>query len=125
MSQTRINIEQVRRMVEKPFGEFQMAFEVQLGHYDPAVEELLQLGKPQTAVAKFQTLAGSSGFMIFRKSDHGALLRIVGQQRRSLQYLLGNPLFAIEMTRHVLGATLYAPLRVLVYENEHGLTTVE
>jgi uncharacterized protein (DUF302 family) len=37
-----------------------------------------------------------------------------------VQYLVGNPLFAVEMTRHAIGAALYAPLRVLIYEDEPG-----
>lgn len=125
MSHKRITIEHVRRTVLKPFDEFQAAFEAQLGQFDPAVEELLQLRKPETAVAKLESLAGTSGFMIFRTSDHGSLLRIVGQEQKALQYLLGNPLFALEMTRHVLSAALYAPLRVLIYETEQGQTTIE
>jgi uncharacterized protein (DUF302 family) len=70
-------------------------------------------------------MVGPSGFMLFRASDHGALLRLAGQQKPSLQYLVGNPLFAVQMTQHDIRAGLYAPLRVLVYENEHGKTCVE
>jgi uncharacterized protein (DUF302 family) len=41
-----------------------------------------------------------------------------------MQYVVGNPLYAIEMTRHSIGAALYAPLRVLICE-EHGKTCIE
>ena len=54
-----------------------------------------------------------------------SLLRLVGQKRKALQYLVGNPLFAIQMTKHDIRASLYAPLRVLLYENEEGQTCVE
>jgi uncharacterized protein (DUF302 family) len=70
-------------------------------------------------------MEGPSGFMLFRTSDHGALLRLAGQQRKALQYLVGNPLFALQMTQHDIRAALYAPLRVLIYENAHGKTCVE
>ena len=70
-------------------------------------------------------MAGPSGFMLFRTSDHGALLRIAGQKRKAIQYLLGNPLFAIRMTQHDIRAGLYAPLRVLIYEGGAGQTCVE
>ena len=63
--------------------------------------------------------------MLFRTSDHGALLRLVGQKKKAVQYLVGNPLFAIQMTQHDVRAGLYAPLRVLLYENEDGKTCVE
>jgi hypothetical protein len=64
--------------------------------------------------AKIEAMAGPSGFMLFRTSDHGALLRLVG-----------NPLFALQMTQHDIRASLYAPLRVLIYENDEGQTCVE
>lgn len=63
--------------------------------------------------------------MIFRTSDHGALLGIVGQKKKAIQYLVGNPLFAVQMTQHDIRAALYTPLRVLIYENEQGKTCIE
>src|SRR5262249_3842379 len=80
---------------------------------------------PEAVRARLEGMAGSSGFMLFRISDHGALLRLVGQTKQAVQYLLGNPLFAIQMTQHDMRAGLYAPLRVLVYEDEGGKTCVE
>ena len=63
--------------------------------------------------------------MLFGKTDHGLLLSLAGQQRKGVQYVVGNPLIAIEMTRHNLAAGLYAPLRVLVYEDDRGRTCLE
>ena len=45
-------------------------------------------------------VAGSSGFMLFRTSDHGALLHPAGQMKQDVQCLVGNPLLAIPMTEH-------------------------
>ena len=42
-----------------------------------------------------------------------------------MQYEIGNPLAATEMTRHQLPAALYAPLRVVLYENEDGHSVFE
>ena len=53
------------------------------------------------------------------------LLRLAGQTKKAVQYLLGNPLFAVRMTQHDIRAGLYAPLRVLVYEDEGGKTCIE
>jgi uncharacterized protein (DUF302 family) len=92
-----------------------------LGKFDPAVYEQLRKGDdPEAVRARIEGMAGPSGFMLFRTSDHGAILRLVGQQRKAVQYLVGNPLFAVEMTRHAIGAALYAPLRVLIYEDGGG-----
>ena len=38
---------------------------------------------------------------------------------------MGNPLFALQMTQHDIRASLYAPLRVLIYEDGQGKTCVE
>jgi uncharacterized protein (DUF302 family) len=70
-------------------------------------------------------MVGPSGFMLFRTSDHGALLRMAAQKKKAMQYLVGNPLFAIQMTQHDIRAGLYAPLRVLIYEDEQEKTSIE
>ena len=70
-------------------------------------------------------MAGPSGFLLFGTTDHGALLRIVGQKRKAIQYVVGNPLFALQMTQHDIRAGLYAPLRVLLYEDDRGRTCLE
>ena len=53
------------------------------------------------------------------------MLRIVGLARKAVQYEIGNPLTASRMTQHQLPASLYAPLRVLLYENEAGRAVFE
>ena len=63
--------------------------------------------------------------MIINIFDHGADLLMVGQRRKAKQYLIGNPLVAIQITRYDIRAALYAPLRVLVFESEPGRTVVE
>jgi hypothetical protein len=62
---------------------------------------------------------------IFGERDHGALLQIAGGRRNAVQYDIGNPLTASMMTRHQLPAALYAPLRVVLFEDEHGGGTFE
>ena len=126
MSQSCIEVQHVRRTVYKSFEAFIATFEQQLGRYQPDVEKGLQEGGDSAAIkASLQSMVGPSGFMLFPTFNHGALLRLVGTPRKAMQYLVGNPLFAIEMTRHAIGAGLYAPLRVLIYESEDGKTCVE
>ena len=122
---SQISIEHVRLAVDKPYDAFRAAFEGLLGHFDPSAYEELAHGDPQAVRAKLESMTGPSGFMLFRTSDHGALLRLVGEPSKAMQYLLGNPLMAVEMTRHAIGAALYAPLRTLIYEAEGGATCVE
>jgi uncharacterized protein (DUF302 family) len=125
MKETRFTVNHVRLTADRPFTEVKVAFERRLGSFDPHVShELAQGGNPEAARARIEQMVGPSGFMLFATSDHGSLLRIVGRPRKAIQYVVGNPLFAIEMTRHSIGAALYAPLRVLIYEDD-GKTCIE
>jgi uncharacterized protein (DUF302 family) len=122
----KVTIEHIHVESEKPFGEVAAALEARMGKLDPAAYEELRSGADHEAVrARLEGMAGPSGFMLFRTSDHGALLRLAGQKKKAIQYLLGNPLFAVRMTQHDIRAGLYAPLRVLVYEDDGGKTCVE
>jgi uncharacterized protein (DUF302 family) len=123
----KVMIEHIQVETVKPFDAVTAALEALMAKLDPAVYEELRKGaEPNTVKTRLEAMVGPSGFMLFRTSDHGALLRLVGQEKkRAVQYLLGNPLFAVQMTRHDIRAALYAPLRVLVYENEAGKTCVE
>jgi uncharacterized protein (DUF302 family) len=126
MNDSRFVVDHVRLETDKPFEEVTKAFERQLGTFDPDVRKLAtESGDTEAARARIEAMAGPSGFMLFGTTDHGALLRIVGQKRKAIQYVVGNPLLALQMTQHDLRAGLYAPLRVLVYEDERGRTCLE
>ena len=122
----KIMIDHVKVRTEKPFAEVAAVLEARMGKFAPSVYEQLRNGAdPEAVRAQLERMVGPSGFMLFRTSDHGALLRLAGQTKKAVQYLLGNPLFAIQMTQHDIRAGLYAPLRVLLYEDEEGKTCVE
>jgi uncharacterized protein (DUF302 family) len=126
MTESRFSVVHVRVTSDRPFADVQAAFERRLGRFEPDVyQALVEGGDPSAIRARIEAMAGSSGFMLFSTSDHGRLLRIVDQERKAVQYLIGNPLFAVEMTRHAIGAGLYAPLRALIYEAEDGRTCIE
>jgi uncharacterized protein (DUF302 family) len=126
MSQSSFNIDHVRLTAEKPFEKFKASLEQQLGHFDPAVYKDLEVGgEPRAARDRLEAMVGPSDFMLFQTSNHGLILQLVGKPRKAMQYVLGNPLFAVEMTRYAIGAALYTPLRVLIYEAEEGQTCVE
>jgi len=54
----------------------------------------------------------------FGSRDHGDGLLTAGLRRKAVQYDIGNPLTAASMTRHALSAALYAPIRVLLREDD-------
>ena len=126
MTDTTITVAHIHRTTDKPFEDVTKAVERQLGRFDPDVyKSLAASGDTEGVRAKIEAMAGPSGFMLFGTNDHGALLRLAGQRRRAIQYVVGNPLFALQMTQHDIRASLYAPLRVLIYEDEQGKTCVE
>ena len=104
----------VRVTTTRSFAEVSMAFERQLGRFEPAV---LESSSPTEVRTRLEAMAGTSGFMLFGTFDHGALLTLFGEPRKAIQYVVGNPLFAMQMTRWKLGAGLHAPLRVLISED--------
>jgi uncharacterized protein (DUF302 family) len=125
MEVTQITVEHVRFASDKPFDEVTKDFLAQLGHEPHSDQELTTGIDPEKLRAKLKAAEGSSGFMLFTTYNHGALLRLAGQKRRAIQYVVGNPLFALEMTQHEIRDSLYAPLRVLIYEDASGKTYVE
>ena len=126
MNESRFMVDHVRLESDKPFEDVAKACERQLGRFDPDVAKpLIAGGDVEEARAKIEAMAGPSGLMLFGTTDHGALLRHAGQKRKAVQYVVGNPLVALQMTRHDIRAGLYAPLRVLLYEDERGRTCLE
>ena len=47
-------------------------------------------------------------------------MQTFGRRRNALQYEIGNPVTASKMTRYQLSSALYAPLRVVLFEDEQG-----
>jgi uncharacterized protein (DUF302 family) len=126
MNDNRFTVDHVRRTTDKPFSDVTTAFVRRLGRFEPDVYQALAAGgDAEGARARIEAMAGPSGFMLFVTQDHGALLRLAGQKRKAIQYVIGNPLFALQMTQHDIRAGLYAPLRVLIYEDETGKTCLE
>ena len=83
------------------------------------------LSNPDKVQSYLKSLEGSCGLIIFNIQNHGALLNIYGKPRKAKQYVIGNPLVAIQMTIHDIRASLYAPLRMIVYETRNKKTFVE
>jgi uncharacterized protein (DUF302 family) len=86
-----------------------------------------------------ERFVGESGFMLFAEFDHGSWLQKFreakpgepqasrgdkfGIRRRTVRWVLGNPLIAITMIRHDITAGLFAPVEMLVTEQESGAGT--
>lgn len=119
MSTSRRDIEISHVTIEttKPFAEVRAALESLIAQIDPEIPALLADGITDRLK---QHLEAAPELSIFLSRDHGGLLGIYGEVRRAVQYEIGNPLTASTMTRYNLAAGLYAPLRVVLYEEEDG-----
>jgi len=88
---------------------------------DKLIEQLVRMKTPwQEASQVIQNQFGKSSFQIFRKIDHGLLLSLAGKPRKAVQYTIGNPLLAVQMTQLVTAVALYAPFKVAVYEDDNN-----
>ena len=126
MNESRFTVEHVCLEADRPFDDVAKAFERQLGRFDQnVVNSLPASADTKEAKARIEAMAGPSGLMLFGTTDHGALLLLAGQKRKAVQYVVGNPLIALQMTQHDIRASLYAPLRLLLCEIEAGKTCLE
>jgi|AGTN01.2.fsa_nt_gi Uncharacterized conserved protein len=110
--------------VKLDFDRYTRNLEASLGRFDDSFYEGIEAA-PDKVRDRIEKAAGEEGLMIFAIRDHGRLLSLYGTPKKAKQYVIGNPLIAVEMTRHDLRAGLYAPLRIFVYETEDGSTRVE
>lgn len=89
---------------------------------DPELAGMLARGEKEKVEAARRNLPK---LWIFSVRDHGSLTAADGLKSKAMQYEIGNPLTAERMTRHRLAAGLYAPLRIVLYEDENGQTIFE
>jgi len=112
-----IEVEHVRVESAKSFAEVRAALERNVPQLDSTLVKALAEGDVERASRERDQ---GPELSIFQIRDHGALLAIAGKARNALQYDIGNPLTATLMTRLQLLAALYAPIRVVLYENDAG-----
>lgn len=117
-----IPVEHVTISSTKSFEDVRTRLLVLVPRIDDGIFTLLRYGESKRAL---QELEACPPLMIFGQRDHGALLAVAGLDRRSIQYDIGNPLTASKMTRHRLPAGLYAPIRVLLREDEDHAVAFE
>ncbi|MET3650573.1 DUF302 domain-containing protein [Dyella japonica] len=92
-----------------------------MGHVNPSeIVTLAQSGITETEFVRAvqERFEGESGFMLFAEIDHGGWLSTFQINRRTVRWILGNPLIAVTMIRHDITAGLFAPVEILVTETE-------
>lgn len=117
-----ITIDHIRITCRRSFAEVRAALAAELPELDARIIPLLS-GGDQVAIAEYEK--NGPKLFIFLERDHGTLLEIADGAKKAIQYEIGNPITASKMTRHQLGAALYAPLRVALFETEGGEVVFE
>jgi len=109
----------------KKYADVKSAIESNLNSFDAPMRQLLKDGKVEELRAAAQRGAAVHGLMIHYTAYHGDLLMLNGGKRNLVAYYIGNILSATTMTAIDPAAGLYAPLRMVVYEDASGGTTIE
>ena len=117
MTKHTIGVEHLRIESGKSFADVRAALERSVPQLDPTLVKALADGDVERANREKEE---GPELSIFQVRDHGALLAIAGKARNALQYDIGNPVTASLMTRHQLASALYAPIRVVLYEDDAG-----
>lgn len=128
MSSTQhISIEHVVIASKRPYQQVIDALEARLGpvvDWDTILPPLIDARVSwEQLTQEVEAHIGPSGLTLFSKVKH-SYLALLGKGSCVTQYSIGNPLFASYMTQHTPEAALYAPLRLVVYQDEEGRTFV-
>lgn len=83
-------------------------------------QELAAMPTREQFEQAIQSQVGESDFTLMFAMDYGHWLPLFGIQRRVMRWILGNPLIAITLIRHDITASLFAPVELLLVENESG-----
>ena len=124
VSKTTLQVEHIRIDSNKSYAEAKTALD-RLPKFDARIRVLLQYGEFERVKKELENNQGDAHLIIFAAATHGDWIQILGERRNALQYVIGNVLIASQMTQYQLPAGLYAPLRVMLYENAEGTATFE
>jgi uncharacterized protein (DUF302 family) len=126
MNAFKFQVERIDHCSSKPFEKLIAAFEEKcpLGE----LARLNQLATSRASKSDIEqtvgSMAGDLGFMHMAKIDQGSLVSLLGKPRKMTAYTLGNPVIASQMYEICPEVGLYAPLRVLIYEDHNGVAHI-
>jgi uncharacterized protein (DUF302 family) len=111
----------VRYDSAKSYDELLAALLADIGEQPVPINEIAaSTGDWNSYRKRVESYVGTSGFMLFGLIDHGGWLTKAGIDRKALRVILGNPLIAITMLRHDVTAGLFAPVEMLLLEEDDG-----
>ena len=125
MTESRFSVVHVRMTSDRPFADVQAAFERRLGRFEPDVyQALAEGGDPEGARARIETMAGSTASCCSaRATTGGSCGSSATAEGRAVRRRQPAVRRRDDPARH--RQSLYAPLRVLIYEADDGKTCIE
>jgi uncharacterized protein (DUF302 family) len=126
VSSSVMQVEHVTMTSAKPYEAVKQNLEARLVKLDEHMRQLASEKKADELRAAVEKAAGTDGLVWHYTGTHGAWLIMKGGEPKPVtEYFIGNILSAVEMTSVNYGAGLYAPLRIVLYANAQGGSTVE
>ena len=125
ISQTAMVVEHVTVTTPKPYAAVKQDLEGRIGRLDDSIRTLLRENRVDELRAALTRAAGKDGLVLHYTGLHGDWLILKGARQNVTEYFIGNVLSAVEMTSVNKAAGLYAPLRIVLYENAQGGSTIE
>ena len=115
----------VRFDSEKSFDGVVKALLADVGEKPLMIDELpAKFESWESYKAEVESHVGPSGFILFALLNHGAWIKKVHIQKKVLRLIIGNPLLAITMIRHDLTAGLFAPVELIVIEEDQDRSSL-
>jgi uncharacterized protein (DUF302 family) len=125
MSSKTVAVQHVTITTTRSYDEVKASLEGRLGRLDDVARDMLKRGELDALRERLKGIAGEAGLAIHYVGPHGDWLALQGQRAQICNYLIGNVLYAVQMTGLHPGAGLYAPLRIVMYAGAGGGCVVE
>jgi heme-degrading monooxygenase HmoA/uncharacterized protein (DUF302 family) len=110
---------------KKSFDELVSALLADIGEKPLMIDDLpAKFDSWESYKAEVESHVGPSGFILFAVMNHGAWIKKVHIQKKVLRVIIGNPLLAITMLRHDLTAGLFAPVELILIEEDDGQSSL-
>ena len=115
---TETNFNVAQASANRPFGEVVATIEARAPVVRDRLDALVTKDiKAEDLRKQIENHLGASGFALFMKVEHDVIMSRLGRTHRSVQYAIGNPLIAKDVSDAAPKVCLYTPLRLAVFED--------
>jgi hypothetical protein len=117
-TETKFDVIRRETSTKRPFGEVVAAIEAAAPVVRDSLDKLVTPDiKPEDLRRQIEDHLGPSGFALFMKVEHDVIMSHLGRTHRSVEYAIGNPLIAKDVSDAAPKVCLYTPLRLAVFED--------